>query len=594
MADYWRAIRLLVRTAWRVDRWRTLGALLEPLGNVLGLLAGLWLAVLTTAVAHRDVSMALVSITGISLGIGLGWQLDISASQWRLVLGEKVGLYFDAEIAELCSTLPGLEHHESPEFRDKLELLRRGQGALGSSLGSLAMALKAVCGGLTVFVLLAAIHPWMLLLMVLALPTVQLTRTQRRWQQQAEEASAVSGRLGRHLRSLAYDRDAGMEIRVFGLAGEMADRAERAWADSRRPLDAARLRVAVMNAVRDTVWALGVIASIGLISWRVLQGRAPVGDIVLAVYLSQQVQTAVLWPVTSIGGLGQTLRTAGRMIWLREYAARAMRGRGSLPAPSRILEGITFEDVSFRYPGSQTWVLRHVSLTIPAGSVLAVIGENGAGKTTLVKLLSRMYEPTEGRILVDGMELAAIETGAWRQRLAAAFQDFARFEFTAQHSVGVGDLPRLDDSTAVDSALERAGAAYVIQALPDGAATQLGVNWDGVDLSGGQWQMLALGRALMRLDPVLLFLDEPTAALDPTTEHALFERYSDAMTAGGAAGMITVLVSHRFSTVRGADHIIVLSEQGIAEQGNHAQLMAAGGRYCHLYKMQAESYRIAT
>jgi ATP-binding cassette subfamily B protein len=587
MVESWRAIRLLVQAAWLVDRRRTLGALLEPLGNVLSLLAGLWLAVLTTAVAHHNGTLALLSVLGIALGVGLGWQLDLSASQWRLVLGEKVGLHFDAEIATVSSALPGLQHHENPEYRNKLELLRQGQGAFGSAVGSLAMAIKAISGGLTVFVLLAVVHPWMLLLVLLALPTIWLAGVQRRWQRGAEEASAVPGRLARHLRSLAYDRDAGMEVRVFRLAGAIDDRAGAAWAAARRPVDAAQLKVAMVAAARDAVWALGVVSAVGLVSWRVLRGHAPIGDIVLIVFLSQQVQTAVLWPVMSIGGLGRTVRTAGRLLWLRQYAAEASRCRGSLPAPSALVSGIELQDVSFRYPGSDRWTLRHVSLTIPAGSVLAVVGENGAGKTTLVKLLARLYEPTEGRILVDGVDLASIDIADWRRRLTAAFQDYARFEFTAQRAVGVGDLPQLDDPAAVQSAIDRAGAGHVVHGLPDGIGSQLGARWAGVDLSGGQWQTLALGRALMRQDPLVLFLDEPTASLDAASEHALFERYA---AASGAAGTITVLVSHRFSTVRGADQIIVLAGEGIAERGSHAELLAADGSYSELYRMQARSY----
>jgi ATP-binding cassette subfamily B protein len=303
------------------------------------------------------------------------------------------------------------------------------------------------------------------------------------------------------------------------------------------------------------------------------------------------VQTAVLWPVTSISGLGQTLRAANRVRWLRDYAATAAASSGDRPAPARLTRGIVFDNVSFRYPGSETWILRHVSLSVPAGSVVALVGENGAGKSTLVKLIARLYEPTEGRILIDGVDLAEFEIVDWRRRLAAAFQDFARLELTAQHAVGVGDLPRLDDTRRAGQALERAAASDVVQALPAGLDTQLGARWDGVDLSSGQWQKLALGRALMREDPLVLFLDEPTAALDAATEHALFERYARATRAGSAHGMITILVSHRFSTVRCADQIVVLSGQGVSESGTHADLMANGRLYAELYSLQAQAYQ---
>jgi ATP-binding cassette subfamily B protein len=224
--------------------------------------------------------------------------------------------------------------------------------------------------------------------------------------------------------------------------------------------------------------------------------------------------------------------------------------------------------------------------------VVALVGENGAGKTTLVKLLCRMYEPTEGRILVDGVDLAEIEVGAWRRRLSAAFQDFARLELAAGEAVGVGDLARLDDAGAVRSALDRAGAIDLLPALPQGAETQLGVRWDGgVELSTGQWQKLALGRALMREEPLVVFFDEPTASLDALAEHALFERYARAARAGGARGAVTVLVSHRFSTVRSADLILVMEDGGVTGLGHHDQLVVGEGLYAQLYSLQARAYR---
>jgi ATP-binding cassette subfamily B protein len=237
-------------------------------------------------------------------------------------------------------------------------------------------------------------------------------------------------------------------------------------------------------------------------------------------------------------------------------------------------------------------VLREVDLELPAGAVVAVVGENGAGKTTLVKLLCRFYEPTEGRITVDGTELRRLPAEGWRQRLAGAFQDFMRFELVARSTIGVGDLARADQAGAVESAVERGGAGDVVRRLPRGLATQLGPTWrEGVELSFGQWQKLALARGFMRDEPLLLVLDEPTAALDAETEHALFERFAAASRAGTGTGRVTVLVSHRFSTVRMADRIIVLDGSRVAEQGSHEELMAQAGLYAELYGIQARAYR---
>ncbi len=245
-------------------------------------------------------------------------------------------------------------------------------------------------------------------------------------------------------------------------------------------------------------------------------------------------------------------------------------------------------------------MLEDVNLHLVPGSVVAIVGENGAGKTTLVKLLCRLYQPTSGRILVDGVELARMPPDPWRLRLAGAFQDFFRFEFKARHTVGVGDVAKLDDGPAVEAAVERGGATDVVDRLTAGLDTQLGPTWpDGVELSFGQWQKLALARGFMRERPLVLVLDEPTAALDAETEHALFERFAAAARAGrqdgvrqlAAEGRITILVSHRFSTVRMADYIVVLDGAHVAELGTHDALMAKGGQYAQLYTIQAAAYR---
>jgi ATP-binding cassette subfamily B protein len=280
-----------------------------------------------------------------------------------------------------------------------------------------------------------------------------------------------------------------------------------------------------------------------------------------------------------------------RLMWLEDYAA-AVDARSDGTPPHRLTRGIHLDHVSFRYPGSDRLVLDDVTLDLPAGSVVAIVGDNGAGKTTLVKLLARMYDPDSGRIDVDGVDLATVSVPEWRRRLAGAFQDFFRFELRAQQSVGVGELERLDDRPAAERAVARGGAGDVVERLPSGLDTQLGPSWDGgVEVSFGQWQRLALARGFMRDEPLLLVLDEPTAALDAETEHALFEQFASAAREEVANGRVTVLVSHRFSTVRMADLIVVLDGAHVAEVGSHAELMARGGRYAELYGIQSAAFR---
>jgi ATP-binding cassette subfamily B protein len=286
-----------------------------------------------------------------------------------------------------------------------------------------------------------------------------------------------------------------------------------------------------------------------------------------------------------------TLDASQRLAWLEDYAATNQDTADS-PVPTSFRDAVRFEHVSFRYPGTQTLVLDDVDLELRAGSVVALVGENGAGKTTLVKLLCRFYEPTEGRITVDGVDVARMPAQEWRDRLSGAFQDFFRFEYDARRSIGVGELDRADDEVAVGAAVARAGAADVVARMPLGLDTQLGPTWnEGVELSIGQWQKLALARGFMRDDPLLCVLDEPTAALDAETEHALFERFAAESRAASDDGRITVLVSHRFSTVRMADQIVVLDGARVVESGAHDELMARAGLYAELYTMQARAYR---
>jgi ATP-binding cassette subfamily B protein len=260
--------------------------------------------------------------------------------------------------------------------------------------------------------------------------------------------------------------------------------------------------------------------------------------------------------------------------------------------PAVLKRGIALREVSFGYPPDGGLVLDRVDVDLPAGAAVALVGENGAGKTTLVKLLTGMYQPTAGQVLLDGVPLADIDLAAWRERTAATFQDFVRFELLAGETVGLGDLPRIDIEPALAEALHRADATAVTDALPDGLGTRLGRSFTGgQELSGGQWQRLALARGMMRDVPLLLILDEPTASLDAITEAALFERYLSARRLAGRAGAITLLVSHRFSTVRMADLIIVLDQGRIAASGDHASLIRAGGLYAELYELQARAYR---
>jgi len=592
MRERWRALALLVRTAWRTDPWRSAGLLLEPVSYLRFPLFAWFLGRMVDGALRQDLRQMGVAAAGITLTRGL-WFVGVWTGGWiRNRLAEEVGYALDRELATLASALPGLEHHERPEYQDRLELLRQAQGGLGRALNAVIYTANTVVAGVGTLAALAWLSPWLLALVPFALLAVPIAAVQQRWYRDAEARSGAPARRARHLQALTVDRAAGMELRVFGLQREVLARFRGAWRESRGFMLAARGRGTLLDGVGELVFLAALGGAVTLMLWRASRGEATAGEVVMTIYLGQQVMANVVEPVRQVAGLGEVVRAAGRMLWLRDYAAAEARARaGSRPAPGRLADGIVFDRVSFRYPGTDRWALKDVSLRIPAGAVVALVGENGAGKTTLVKLLFRMYEPTEGRILVDGVDLREIGVDAWRARLSAAFQDFVRFELPAQHAVGTGDLPRLDDRAAVLTALEQAGASGVLAALPAGTETQLGERWEGgVDLSTGQWQKLALGRALMRREPLVVFFDEPTASLDALAEHALFERYAREARSGTARGAVTVLVSHRFSTVRSADLILVIEGGGVTELGGHDELLLRGGLYAELYSMQARAY----
>jgi ATP-binding cassette, subfamily B, bacterial len=461
-------------------------------------------------------------------------------------------------------------------------------------LDHMYMSMFSTCGfilrlAITV-VMLMSIHPALALLVLCAVPTVWTSSWRPAVERQARERGAQSDRLARHLFVTTTTAAPAKELRVLGVSDQMAARRRAEWEHWYALTAKARWVSAVWHTLAWAAFGLGYVAAVVFVAEGM---HASAGSVLLVLAAGARLSGYIGATVGEIGFLrGVWLDGSRRLAWLEDYAAT--QSGGDLPAPERLREGIRVEGLSFAYPGSSRLVLEDVDLMLPAGAVVAVVGENGAGKSTLVKLLAQMYAPTAGRILVDSVPLERIAPEDWREKVAGAFQDFYRFELPAQQSVGVGDLPRIDDAGAATAAVGKAGAHDVVERLESGLGTQLGPSWeDGVDLSFGQWQKVALARGFMRDEPLLLVLDEPTAALDAETEHSLFQRYASAArsTSTRASGRIMILVSHRFSTVRMADLIVVLDGSRVVEVGSHDDLMAAGGQYASLYRIQAAAYR---
>jgi ATP-binding cassette subfamily B protein len=551
-------------------------------------LVALWLALLTNGVVQHDGTRLLVGALGLALSATLVWGLQVTLTRTVRRLGDRLNIMFQGHVARLQAEVATVEHHERPAYLDRIAVLRTGVFALDHLFASMFTMVGWLVRLAFVSVLLAAIDPALLLLLLGAVPLLVVAVWRPKVEKRTEERVAPHGRLGRHLFVVATTPPPGKEVRVTGNAADLVARRRTAWEAWFGPLQSTHL---VSACWLTLTWALFSAAFVVAVAWVALGLDATPGAVVLVLTAGGRLSAYVGSAVGELGFLrGIWLDSAQRLAWLEDFAAR-QNADTDLAPPDRLTEGLRFEGVSFVYPGTTREVLRDVDLTLPAGSVVAIVGENGAGKSTLVKLLARMYAPTRGRITADGTDIARIDVTAWRERLTGAFQDFARLEFIAATTVGLGDEPRRDDRAAVGAAVDRAGATSVVTELHQGLDTQLGPSWDGgVDVSFGQWQKLALARGYMRPEPLLLVLDEPTAALDAETEHALFERFAAGAHDDTSSGRITVLVSHRFSTVRMADLIVVLDGAQVVEVGRHDELMARRGTYAELYTLQARSY----
>lgn len=582
----WRTFRLGMRVAPRLLALAMLTTLARLLPDPLVAVA---IAVLTAGAVDGDRDRVIWAGVGLAVLATATWFLGLLDDRVGRRFRDLIAMEMDRHIATLLATVPTIEHQERPDHLDRLRILRDQSFTLDHLFSSLLTNVGLVVRLAVTAVLLASVHPALVLLVVAGAPALAVSLWRPGVQRRAEEGAAVHDRLSRHLFDLGAGPSQAKEVRVDGIAAALRTRrrvARRAWL---APVGAARWATAWWSA---GAWAVfGLAFGLG-VAWVAGPLDRPAASVVLVVIAGQRLSQYFAQTAAELGFLrGVWLDASLRLTWLEDIVASSS---ASAPeeAPDVLRDGIELRDVSFRYPGTERLALAGIDVTLPAGAVVAIVGENGAGKTTLVKLLAGMYQPTSGRITVDDVDLATIDPSSWRQRLAGAFQDFFRFELPAQRSIGVGDVVRLDDAGAAHQAAERAGALDVIERLPAGLATQLGASWpDGAEMSHGQWQKIALARGFMRADPLLLVLDEPTSALDAETEHGLFERYADAARDGAANGRIMLLVSHRFSTVLMADLILVMDGARLIEVGTHAELMAGGGTYAELFDTQARSYR---
>ncbi len=511
-------------------------------------------------------------------------QRGISASQslLRALLGQRVNVM----ILEKAMTLE-LAHFEDSEFYDKLTQARREASSRPLSLVTRTFGLVQNAISLTSYsVLLFAFSPWAVAILVAAgLPSFFAEAKFSgdafrlfRWR-------SPDTRMQIYLESVIAREDGVKEVKLFQLGPRLLQR----YRDIFRKLFIEDRKLTIR---RDT-WGflLGLISTAALYAaygWVVLTtiaGAITLGAMTMYLVLFRQGQSAVSAILTSVSGMYEDNLYLSNLYEYLEQPVPTRRGEAVHgPSPER---GLEFENVSFTYAGAKDKALSDISLQIKPGESLALVGENGSGKTTLIKLLTRLYEPTGGRILLDGLDLQEWDVEALRQRVGVIFQDFGRYQFSVGENIGAGDVRHIDDKERWQEAATTGLAAPFIEEMPDSYETQLG-RWfkGGRELSGGQWQKIALSRAFMRSDADILVLDEPTAAMDASSEAEVFEHFQTA-----SSTKMTILISHRFSTVRAAAQIIVIHQGKILERGTHESLLAEDGQYAHLFNLQAQGYK---
>ncbi len=502
------------------------------------------------------------------------------------VLSDRFSDETSVRLMQHAATLD-LRDFENSELQDKLDRARRqssGRSGLISLMFGQAQDLLTLAGFAAS---IAAYAPWLIALLAATLvPAFAGEMRANRLAYALSVKRTADRRELDYLRQTGASTDTAKEVKLFGLNGFLIERYQSVAAVMRRENRDFALRRAAMGAALAALGTLGYYAAYAYLAWRTVAGGLSVGDLTFLAASFLRLRGLLAGLLSGLSNLASQALYLQDLFSFLDVRAAITSPADPLAFPLAIERGIEFEDVGFRYPGADRWAVRHLSFRLAAGQVLALVGENGAGKTTLVKLLTRLYDPDEGRILLDGHDLRAYDLDALRAGIGVIFQDFVRYDLTAGDNIAVGRIALRDDRARIEQAAARGRADEVIDRLPARYDQVVGRRFrGGVELSGGEWQKVAIARAYMR-DAALLILDEPTAALDARAEFEVFQRFK-ALSAGRTA----VLISHRFSSVRMADQILVVAGGRVEASGTHAELLAQGGRYAELFELQAAGYR---
>jgi ATP-binding cassette, subfamily B, bacterial len=537
--------------------------------------------------------LSAVGSTRLLMLLGAEFALAVSSD----LLGRLVSL-FDSLLSEQFSNITSvrlmehaatldLEDFEDSEQQDKLERARRQASTRMTLMNQLFGQAQDVITIISFGVGLVAYAPWLIVLLFVALIPAFLGEAYFNERSYSLAFSRTADR-----RELDYIRQTGAsvetakEVKIFGLNGFLIDRYRRLAADFYKANKLLAIRRAGWGGALTALGTFGYYVAYALIVFRTLTGQFSIGDLTFLAGSFRRLRTLLE------GLLIGFTQTASQALYLDDLFSffnvqpEILSPPNARPFPVRLELGIEFENVGFQYPGADRWAVRNLSFTLHAGEVVALVGENGAGKTTIVKLLARLYDPDEGRVLVDGHDMREYDLEQLRANIGVIFQDFVRYNLSAGDNIAVGRIEARDDQPRIERAAERSLASDVIAKLPQHYDQPLGRRFrKGVDLSGGEWQKVAIARAYMR-EAQLLILDEPTAALDARAEYEVFERFKEL-----SDGRTGVLISHRFSSVRMADRILVLADGRVEASGTHAELLAERGRYAELFELQAAGYR---
>ena len=502
------------------------------------------------------------------------------------LLSDRVSNDASVRLMEHAATLD-LADFEDAAFQDRMDRARMQASGRMSLMGQLFGQAQDIITVVTFAAGLVVYAPWLIVLLAVALVPSFLGEAHFNALSYALSYMRTPQRRELdYVRQVAASADTAKEVKIFGLSPFLIDRYRTISRDTYSASRRLALRRAIWGSGFAALGTIAYYAAYAYIAWRAVTGSISIGDLTFLAASFLRLRGLLEGLLTGFSSTaGQALYIDDLFSFFRtEPGIRSPEGALSFPDP--VCQGFVFEDVGFRYPGAERWAVRHLSFTLGPGEVVALVGENGAGKTTLVKLLARLYDPVEGRVLLDGRDLRDYDLDGLRAAIGVIFQDFVRYNLPAADNIAVGRIEARGDRARIEAAASAALADGVVAKLPDGYDQMIGKRFrNGVDLSGGEWQKMAIARAYMR-DAQVLILDEPTAALDARAEYEVFQRFREL-----SAGRSAVLISHRFSSVRMADRILVLSDGKVEASGTHDDLLAAGGRYAELFELQAVGYR---